>query len=960
MPYMNVIEVESSLIALEASFASLCELITLPNATHQGRTSHAIRVANGGLDTRPAMLFIGGQHAREWGSAEICINFATDLLEAYTGGTGIVYGGKSYTSTQVQSLLNNYQVFVFPCVNPDGRNFSQTVNAMWRKNRNPAAGVDNNRNYDFLWDFPVSFAPTANPASTDPTSDTYRGPAPNSEPENRNVIWLLDTYPQIRWMIDIHSYSRLIYHNWGDDENQILTPSMNFMNTAFNGQRGLSGDAYKEYLPAADFAAQRCLVTKMRDALQAVRGQPYTIGQSFELYPTSGTATDYPYSRHFTDSSKTKTFGFLIEWGTQFQPTWAEMENIILDVSSALVEFCLAAPCRCSTLDASLLTSSITFNDVPEGELTARAVVFSVISCQEAHFEILPPTPRVISGPGSFGTLVSSTAALPTGAGITTRQARLWITFRGTAAGDSSTGEVKIRLVETGEEWTIPITANTIERPTVATVLVLDQSGSMLSSSGISSLPTRNDVLKLAAPVFVNVLQEGNGIGIVDFDHNAYGRMDVQTVGPPSAFDPARSNALGFILAHTPNPSGLTAIGDGIEQAHNFLADETGYRHKAMVVFTDGYETDSKYISEVIGLIDERVFAIGLGTAAQIQPNALAAIANGTGGYLLMTGAIGNDDLFRLSKYYLQILAGVTNMNIVLDPEGYVKQGSKQRVPFYLNEADISLDVILLYHASVPVFHFELETPSGDLIVPASASSVAGVSFHVMGGLSFYRCTLPVPLGSGAHAGKWHVVISIDDKYYKRYLSSLDNKALLAEIKTHGVRYNLNVHSFSGLKFEARLLQTSNEPGAVLRLRAVLTEYNVPVSQSRAYVYATFERPDNTTGSIALIEEGMETGIYVAQETALLPGVYTFRVMASGLSLRNHHFTREQLVTGAVWKGGDNPLPDPKVEPGNEKLCELLQCVFGRNVITPELEERLKKQGVNLKALRSCLKKHCR
>jgi hypothetical protein len=483
----------------------------------------------------------------------------------------------------------------------------------------------------------------------------------------------------------------------------------------------------------------------------------------------------------------------------------------------------------------------------------------------------------------------------------------------------------------------------------------------MLSSSGISSLPTRNDVLKFAAPVFVNVLQEGNGIGIVDFDNNAYDRMDVETAGPPSAFDPARNNALGFIMAHTPNPSGFTAIGDGIEHAHNFLANETGFMHKAMVVFTDGYETDSKYISEVIGLIDERVFAIGLGTASQIQPNALSAITNGTGGYLLMTGAFGNDDLFRLSKYYLQILAGVTNMNIVLDPEGYIKQGSKQRVPFYLNEADISMDVILLYQATVPIFRFELETPSGDLIIPSSASSIPGVLFHVMGGLSFYRCTLPVPLGMGALAGKWHVVISIDEKYYKRYLSSLDNnKDLLSEIKTHGVRYNLNIHSFSALKFEASLLQTSNEPGAVLRLRAVLTEYNVPVSQNRASVYAIFRRPDNTTGSIVLTEEGDESGIYFAQEIAFLPGVYTFTIMASGLTLRNNQFTREQIVTGAVWKGGDEPLPGPKGDPENDKLCELLQCIIGGNVITKAMEERLKKQGINLKELRNCLKKHCK
>ena len=52
------------------------------------------------------------------------------------------------------------------------------------------------------------------------------------------------------------------------------------------------------------------------------------------------------------------------------------------------------------------------------------------------------------------------------------------------------------------------------------------------------------------------------------------------------------------------------------------------------------------------------MFAIALGTADQIQPSALMELTNGTGGYLLLTGAIGADDLFRLSKYYLQMLAG--------------------------------------------------------------------------------------------------------------------------------------------------------------------------------------------------------------------------------------------------------------------------------------------------------------
>lgn len=346
MAYMNVVEVESALAGLAAAYPSLCHLITLPNLTHEGRTSHALRITKSNLQNPPSMLFIGGQHAREWGSCEILINFAADLLDAYDSHMGLQYGNKKFSYTNVKKVMQNSQIIIFPDVNPDGRNYSQTMDVWWRKNRNPIAGVDNNRNYDFLWDFQTAFSPNAQwVASTNPASETYHGTAPASEPENRNVIWLLDSYPQIRWMIDIHSYSGMISYNWGDDQNQSSDGSMNFHNSAWDHQRGVAGDAYSEFITQRDWDAASYLANKMKQALYKVRGVNYASDQSFVLpYPTSGTAGDYAYSRHFAVPGKTNTLGFLIEWGTQFQPPWTEMENIILDVSAALLEFAVDAP----------------------------------------------------------------------------------------------------------------------------------------------------------------------------------------------------------------------------------------------------------------------------------------------------------------------------------------------------------------------------------------------------------------------------------------------------------------------------------------------------------------------------------------------------------------------------------------------------------------------------------------
>ncbi|HSJ48092.1 MAG TPA: S8 family serine peptidase [Gammaproteobacteria bacterium] len=609
-----------------------------------------------------------------------------------------------------------------------------------------------------------------------------------------------------------------------------------------------------------------------------------------------------------------------------------------------------------------LLTPAVTFNDVPEGELTARAVVFSVISCQAATFQIVAG-PAVTSGPGSFGTLPSPNAALPATTGLSSREARLWLSFTGTSDGDVAAGEVTVRLVQTGQEWVIPITANTIARPTVATVLVLDQSGSMQWASGLPGFTTRNEVLKFAAPVFVNVLQEGNGLGIVAFDHDAHDRMTVQTLGPPSAFDPVRATALGVIAAHTPNPAGNTAIGDGVENASNLLAATSGFDHQAMVVFTDGHETAAKYIADVAPLINERVFAIGLGTADQIQPAALTALTNGTGGYLLLTGVLGPDDLFRLSKYYLQILAGVTNWDIVLDPEGALKPGQKHRIPFHLNEADIGVDAILLGETNLPVFQFALETPAGDLITPGVATGLSGMDYITAQGVSFYRATLPVPIGAGARTGKWHAVLTVDDQYYKRYLSTLDQyPEWYQKVLAHGVRYSLTVQSYSGIRLQAQLVQGSNEPGATLTVRAVLTEYGLPIPGSRATVRAEFERPDGTTGLLLLAETGAGSGIYSAVTTALLAGVYPFRVLAAGTSMRGRTFTREHLLTGAVWKGGDQPPPTTQDDPRDEhdRLCRFLGCLLGRQVLGPRLEQQLKELGIDVDALRRCLALWCR
>ncbi|MDH6130157.1 M14 family metallopeptidase [Kitasatospora sp. GP82] len=354
MSYLNVTEVDAAVVSLSTAYPALSQLIELPEPSVEGVSCHALRMSSNPSGTRDCAVLIGGVHAREWGSCEILVHLAADLLEAYSTGTGLGYGAAAFTSTQVRTVLDGMDLVLFPLVNPDGRAYSQTVEAMWRKNRNPAysggnpacTGVDINRNYDFLFDFTTTFAPTAGvQVSADPCDyQVFHGPSAFSEPETRNVRWLLDSYPRTQWFVDVHSYSQDMLYVWGDDDDQSDDQSMNFRNTAFDGLRGIADDtAYREYIPKDDFDTATTLAQQFCQGLHGVRGVTYTPKSGFNLYPTSGTSDDYAYSRHIADPGKSKIFAYTVEWGKEFQPRWTEMEHIIKDVDAGLVQFFLSA-----------------------------------------------------------------------------------------------------------------------------------------------------------------------------------------------------------------------------------------------------------------------------------------------------------------------------------------------------------------------------------------------------------------------------------------------------------------------------------------------------------------------------------------------------------------------------------------------------------------------------------------
>ena len=103
----------------------------------------------------------------------------------------------------------------------------------------------------------------------------------------------------------------------------------------------------------------------------------------------------------------------------------------------------------------------------------------------------------------------------------------------------------------------------------------------------------------------------------------------------------------------------------------------------------------------------------------------------------------------------------MTNANIILDPHNYLPLEGEHRIPFYITEADIGIDAIVLNPLAF-LFEFVLLTPDGSVIGPAS--SAAGPVLFVRENLiRYYRLGLPAlrknPFGS--HAGQWTLVLRL-------------------------------------------------------------------------------------------------------------------------------------------------------------------------------------------------------
>jgi carboxypeptidase T len=251
--------------------------------TEEGRAIYYIKISDNPNvnEDEPKVFYNSITHAREPMGMQQLFFFMNYLLEHYS------------TDTEIQYLLNNVELYFVPLMNPDGYHQNQMTNPIgggnWRKNKrnngDGTYGVDLNRNWGYMWGY------DNNGSSPNTGDETYRGPAPFSEPETQIGRDFCDE-KHFKLSLNYHTYSNLLLYPWSYITEQ--TPDSNIFMT------------YAEML---------------------TRDNRYTTGlPGSVLYNTNGDINDWLYGE---TSLHPKAYTFTPEVGGEYDGFWPLPSRII-------------------------------------------------------------------------------------------------------------------------------------------------------------------------------------------------------------------------------------------------------------------------------------------------------------------------------------------------------------------------------------------------------------------------------------------------------------------------------------------------------------------------------------------------------------------------------------------------------------------------------------------------------
>ena len=196
--YPDLADVLAEMSAAASAYPAICQVVDLTDVygapvTVEGRHISAVKISDNVVqdEDEPVYMVVSAHHVREIVTPVIALH----AIEQFTTQYGV--------DPDITALVNEYEIWIAPVWNPDGYVYVFEVDNMWRKNRRVfvgGVGVDLNRNYPFGWDSPCS-------GSTDPSSNTYKGPSPASEAETQTmIVWSEDR--RFAKVQDFHSSGR--------------------------------------------------------------------------------------------------------------------------------------------------------------------------------------------------------------------------------------------------------------------------------------------------------------------------------------------------------------------------------------------------------------------------------------------------------------------------------------------------------------------------------------------------------------------------------------------------------------------------------------------------------------------------------------------------------------------------------------------------------------------------------
>lgn len=413
-------------------------------------------------------------------------------------------------------------------------------------------------------------------------------------------------------------------------------------------------------------------------------------------------------------------------------------------------------------------------------------------------------------------------------------------------------------------------------------VLTIDRSGSMSGSKIIAA--------KSAATLFVDQMTGGDAIGVVSFNSSASVNYPLAIIDPTSPDDvkDAAQVAIAGISS-----SGGTDIAEALQLSASVLDNGRPEAPPVMILLSDGLSSWSP-IDAVLNDIQDRIRVFTIGLGSDVDEEIMQQIAQRTGG----TYYFSPSEL-ELAAIYSQISGQATGRQIVRSIDATLNPGTVFSETVRVDQHISELVITISWSDDSSTLQLQLETPTGQLITPETASNFPDVTYTAGNSYATYTVNQP-------EVGGWHFLI-LEEAVQSRNLNSPNQE----------IPFNLSIQGVSDLTVNASFRQDTYQQGEMIGLQVSLSR-NVAILG--AEILAEIVLPDGSVQMMPTLDNGEHgdgrpgDGVYglVFFDTHQT-GTYRFNFTVTGRSDLGEEFTRFTSTSTVVGNSSDSDfdnLPD--------------------------------------------------